>query len=276
MSTAMMQAQHTSDSEDEDAGQVPELLNTIKSNIDAHDALDQMPADKYDEAAEKIFKETGDYLRDQFMKPDHTDFSQGAMDARKNKEEAAYNLFIFLRFFRFFTFANACNYVRDSILSSGSELIKTLNWHDPDDLVGAPEKELTLYDDDCWPTQHFFLFLFSNIKDDKILFVKKGDTKPLSFQANVCNTGVDGSPGIQTQLSGVTSALKKIVTDPGIMTGSLTVKDDARVMVIKSQKTVAGESHIVFKVMSLYDVIENCGSWGALSVNHAESNKCSL
>ena len=90
-----MQAQQCSDSEDEDAGQVPELLNTIKSNIDAHDALDQMPADKYDEAAEKIFKETGDYLRDQFMKPDHTDFSQGAMDARKNKEEAAYNLFIF-------------------------------------------------------------------------------------------------------------------------------------------------------------------------------------
>ena len=94
------------------------------------------------------------------------------------------------------------------------------------------------------------------------MFVKKEDTKPLSFQANVCNTGVDGSPGIQTQLSGVTSALKKIVTDPGIMTGSLTVKDDARVMVIKSQKTVAGESHIVFKVMSLYDCIENCGSWG--------------
>ncbi len=48
------------------------------------------------------------------------------MDARKNKEEAAYNLFIFLRFFRFFTFANACNYVRDSILSSGSELIMRL------------------------------------------------------------------------------------------------------------------------------------------------------
>ena len=83
MSTAMMQAPH-SDSEDEDAGQVPELLNTIKGNIDAHDALDQMPADKYDEAAEKIFKETGDYLSDEFMKPDDTDFSEGAMDARKN------------------------------------------------------------------------------------------------------------------------------------------------------------------------------------------------
>lgn len=242
--------------------EMEQLFDTIKSNIQTHENLDKMPQEKYSEEAYGLFKEIEERIRNDFMQPDHGDFSQGAMDAHKNQEDTAYNLFMFLRVFSNFTFAKACNYIRNSISSSRNTFIKQFEWHDPDEVVGSPAKKLTLYDDDFWPTQDFFKFLLSNITDNNIKFVLKGDDKPLSFHPNVTNTGFDGSgPGVQTELHGIKHALKKIVTDPSITAGSLNINDNKRVMLLKHQN----HDEINFKVMSFYSVISSASQWGQLN-----------